>query len=85
MDPSSWITHRARTGVRGGGYICRHDDPVLIDNRLCVLQITTSFEMLDKDSPPALPTGTVPTTHILESGRYRTVSYLLILTLAEKP
>lgn len=85
MDPSSWITQRARTGVRGGGYICRHYIPVLIRNRLSVLQITTSLEMLDKDSPPAMPTGTASTSHILESEPYRTVAYLLILTLPKKP
>jgi len=49
-------------GVR---YICRRDDPVLIDERLSVLQVTDYS--LDNDSPPAMPIATASTSHISDS------------------
>ena len=51
-------------------YISRCDDPVLIDNRLSVLQITSTA--LDRQSP-AMPTATASTSQISDSKPYRTI------------
>ena len=56
-------------GVR---YICRPDDPMLINNRLPMLQITNSS--LDRHSPHAMPTATASTSHISEGEPYRTIT-----------
>ena len=75
---------RACTGVRGE-YSCQHDDPVLINNCLLVLQITTSLKMLDKDSPPPMATATASTSHTSDSEAYRAIAQSFILTLHVKP
>ena len=56
-------------GVR---YICRYDDPVLINNQLPMLQIT--IFSLDRHSPAAMPTATASTSHISDGEPYRTIT-----------
>jgi hypothetical protein len=78
-SPNGHALEAGKVGVR---YICRRDDPVLIDNRLSALQITDpSLEMLDKDTPPAMPTATASTSRIPDSEEHRTIAYSLILML----
>ena len=72
--------HALETEEVGVPYISRCDDPVLIDNRLSVLQITI-FSLNNHLTPTQ--TATASTSHISDSEPYRTIPYSLILTLPQ--